>query len=223
MYHGAVAIFESPLSTASSKFQNAPVYLEGSSLYAGVGASVLAQDINGDGVDDLVVGADGISTEASWAGSLFIIYGPHRASGSVEAYADWRAVGTSEDEQVGENLFEVADMTGDGSEDFAMSAVRSATSSTAVPDGGAVYLFTSADTGETIARESASTQICSNTATDNLGYGVTSLDLDADGIADIATGAENAGDDDEGLAGIFFGPPRRQPRLLRRRHPLERC
>jgi hypothetical protein len=205
-YHGAVSIFESPVSSVSTKYTSANVLLKGHEEYDQLGSSVVVSDIDGDGVDDLIAGALGVSDGGIASGALYVVYGPHRTSGDIESLADWKAVGTVEWEFVGEFLHSVDDINGDGKGDFAMSLVASAVSSTVTPDGGAVYLFTAAETGETTARESASTVIYSDITSDNLGYGVTSLDLDADGIADIATGAENAGDDNEGLAGIFFGP-----------------
>jgi hypothetical protein len=66
--------------------------------------------------------------------------------------------------------------------------------------------FTSSGTGESLSQDIASTVLYSDVTSDEMGWGVAGLDLDADGIQDIATGAYGGGDDDEGTAGLFFGP-----------------
>jgi hypothetical protein len=58
----------------------------------------------------------------------------------------------------------------------------------------------------TLARESSSTLLYSDTSADSIGAAVSALDLDADGIQDLAVGAYGGGDDYEGTAGLFFGP-----------------
>jgi hypothetical protein len=69
-----------------------------------------------------------------------------------------------------------------------------------------VQIFTQASSGVTLARESSSTVLYSDTSSDKIGAALAALDLDADGIQDIAVGAPGGGDGNEGTAGLFFGP-----------------
>jgi hypothetical protein len=170
-----------------------------------LGSSLAVGDFDGDGVDDLVAGAFSDSRVATYAGALFVIYGPHRAGGDIDSVADWSAIGDTADESVGSRLFSVGDISGDGVADFAMGTDYGTTSAS-VPDGGSVQIFTQASSGVTLARESSSTVLYSDTSADSLGAAVSALDLDADGIQDIAVGAYGGGDDYEGTAGLFFGP-----------------
>jgi hypothetical protein len=170
-----------------------------------LGSSLAVGDFDGDGVDDLVVGAYTDSRVATYAGALFVIYGPHRVGGAIDSLADWSAIGDSPKEFVGSRLFSVGDISGDGVADFAMGTDYG-TTSPSVPDGGSVQIFTQASSGVTLARESSSTLLYSDTSADSIGAAVAALDLDADGIQDIAVGSHSGGDDDEGTAGLFFGP-----------------
>jgi hypothetical protein len=204
-YRGAVAAFESPLSTVNQVYNAGTFVLRGSDPLMMLGSSVVVGDFDGDGVDDLVAGAFSDSRVATYAGALFVIYGPHRAGGAIDSVADWSAIGDTADESVGSRLFSVGDISGDGVADFAMGSDYG-TSSPSVPDGGSVQIFTQASSGVTLARESSSTLLYSDTSADSIGAAVSALDLDADGIQDIAVGSPSGGDDDEGTAGLFFGP-----------------
>jgi hypothetical protein len=170
-----------------------------------LGSSLAVGDLNGDGVDDLVVGAYTDSRVATYAGALFVMYGPHRVGGAIDSLADWSAIGDSSKEFVGSRLFSIGDISGDGVADFAMGT-DNGTTSPSVPDGGSVQIFTQASSGVTLARESSSTLLYSDTSADSIGAAVSALDLDADGIQDLAVGAYGGGDDYEGTAGLFFGP-----------------
>jgi hypothetical protein len=205
-YLGAVAVFESPISPVNRNYPEAETLLVGSGETTRAGRAVVAADINGDSFDDLLIGAPGESSRVSRSGAMYVIYGPHRGSGSIESFANWSLFGDTSTERIGDRLFAVGDLSGDGVDDFAMSNTLGATSSTAVPDGGAVYLFTSAGAGEEIARGASSTLIYSDGTGDDLGRGVVGLDIDGDGIHDLAAGAQEGGDDDQGITGLYFGP-----------------
>jgi hypothetical protein len=204
-YKGAITVFEAPIATANTTYTAGLIVWKGGEPSTALGSALVVDDIDGDGVDDIVAGAPGDSRGGRFAGALYVIYGPHNVGGAMDASADWIATGNTPSELVGRRLFRVGDISGDGVFDFAMGNLYSS-SSGVTADGGSVYLFTQGGAGETVASDLASTVMYSDVTGDDLGRGVVGLDLDADGIQDIVAGAQNGGDDDQGITGLYFGP-----------------
>ncbi len=85
-----------------------------------LGTSFVSGDVNGDGIDDLLMGAPGER-------SVYVVYGRHSFSPLPEAIdlfpprADWTLRGRSEDEQFGFAL-DAADINGDNIADIIVAA-----------------------------------------------------------------------------------------------------
>jgi hypothetical protein len=158
-------------------------------------------DFNGDGYDDLAVGARSATTMAGLTGSALIYLGS--ASGlslnPVRVLAG-QAVGF----ELGHAVAAVGDLNGDGYGDFAVSAVN------ASPGGrlraGAVYVYHGGPAGlaDNPARvlEGVDNQ-------DHFGVTLASAgDLNADGYTDMVVGCINSnprGLVDAGTASVYYG------------------
>ena len=105
------------------------------SAYLGVSVSS-AGDVNGDGVDDIVIGANG---EGTSEGRVYVILGPSSGARSL-ASADATFTGevTGELDNVGARTAGVGDIDGNGLDDILISGSKEDTGGT---DAGSVYLL----------------------------------------------------------------------------------
>lgn len=164
-------------------------------------------DLDGDGLSDLVIGADGSDATAADAGVAYVLYSP--VAGGALAGADARLTGEYAQDRAASTLAS-GDVDGDGRVDLLIGAPD------AWPEGpsglsdedGAVYLFTRIVAGDT-PLALADAELEGEDDPDRAGRagaGVAAADLDADGYADIVICASGMGSDDEGMVYIAFGP-----------------
>ena len=167
-------------------------------------AVVALGDLDGDGVDDLAVGASGDGDGGYGRGAVYVLY--LNAAGTVKAHQKISSTqgGLAPGSLDNYDLFGIAiaalgDLDGDGTPEIAVGAAGD-------DDGGsyrgAVYVLSLNADGTVEAQQkiSSATGGLAPGSLDNddlFGVSVTSLgDLDGDGIAEIAVGA--TGDDDGG-------------------------
>lgn len=107
-----------PLGLASAKLIG-----EDSADFAGAGLAEVG-DVNGDGHDDVLVGAYGVDVgEFFYAGSAYLVYGPVSGRMSL-ALADAQLMGTEAYAYIGSNLSGAGDVDGDGYADMLLGGGR---------------------------------------------------------------------------------------------------
>ena len=158
-------------------------------------------DFDGDGFDDLVVGAHFESTAESLAGAAYLVTGPVTTSGSL---TDFAVVvrGAVASERVGIALAAPGDLTGDGVADLLLGGVG------LNGNGGAAYVVAGPVTADTSI---AGAPTLTGDSGDRAGFAVVGPgDLTGDGIADLVIGAYQAEDPgslyDVGFTYVVAGP-----------------
>ncbi|MED5372118.1 MAG: MopE-related protein [Myxococcota bacterium] len=174
----------------------------GTSTYDYVGRSTAVGDVNGDSIADILVGAYGNDTAGSSAGAAFAVYGSVTGAISTSS-SDWAAYGDSSSDYFGYDV-DLGDFNGDGYDDAIVGAdgVDENGSSS-----GAAYIFYGSASG---LSTSADAMVIGENSSDYLGGEVAALgDVDGDGLADFAVGAdgEDSGGSSAGTAYIWFGVP----------------
>ncbi|MBL8617392.1 MAG: FG-GAP repeat protein [Deltaproteobacteria bacterium] len=167
----------------------------------------VAGDVNGDGVDDLLLGAQ-FADSGAFAnnGAAYLFFGPVSGDLSVSV-ADATLRGAAGAVEAGSALAGAGDLNGDG---FADLLIGSRNSSRGAANGGAVNVVLGPVSGEVDLGLSAAIYTAIG-AGDDLGGGasVTSAgDMDGDGYPEIAFGARNndAAGTNAGAVYIVRGP-----------------
>ena len=137
---GAAYLLSGPVTGEASLSTSTAVFLgEGVDDGAGSGVAIVG-DLNSDGFDDLVVGAQIEDSGGSDAGAAYMILGP--ATGTVDLSAvDGKLVGESAGDWLGTAVAPAGDMDGDGVSDLLVGASYADTDGGANADAGAVYLI----------------------------------------------------------------------------------
>jgi hypothetical protein len=183
---------------------DADAVLIGESSGDQAGSSVaIAGDLDGDGFDDLLVGAPGHDGGGSNAGAAFAVFGP--VTGVFDlASADVALFGEAATDQAGEPVAAAGDVDGDGLQDLLVGAPYGDLGGT---DAGCAYLVLGPATAYS-ALGSADLLVVGNAAGDNAGAALAGVgDTDGDGLDDLLIGVP--GDDtasaDAGMVALLLG------------------
>jgi len=177
----------------------------------GLGSGLLGlDDLDGDGVAELAVGAE----EADgWRGAVLLLSGAALAGGATlqadEALV--RIVGDAEYDSLGGagELLALPDISGDGAAELLLACPG------ADPGGftniGEVYLLSSATIpvdGSTVSADDAATvAFQGRNSSDRFGVAMGAGDLDGDGLTDLVVGSpgDDMARDEAGLVAVFLG------------------
>jgi hypothetical protein len=179
--------------------------------FSGISASG-AGDVNGDGIDDLIVGAPGVDPNGrSNAGASYVVFGSDQGFPPIidlATDADVTIQGAAANDVSGYSVSGAGDVNGDGIDDLIVGAPR------ADPNGrsyaGASYVvFGAADLAGTIdladPASGADLIIQGAVAYDRSGSSVSEAgDINGDGIGDLIIGAYQADPNGRNYAGASY-------------------
>jgi PKD repeat protein len=176
------------------------------------GHYVASDDVNGDGTDDLIIGADYASGDGySNNGIVYVLFGSSSLSGTIDLYtdtADLEVYGADAGDRLGRSIAS-CDVNGDTVSDLIMGAYQDDTAGGA--DAGAVYvIFGGTGLSGTVELDAggADFTILGDDGGDRLGRSVACGDVDGNGIADIIAGAQGADQNwgsDAGEVYVIYG------------------
>jgi Ca2+-binding RTX toxin-like protein len=169
-----------------------------------------AGDINGDGFDDLIIGAFAADPNGPSSGASYVVFG--RASGfpasfnvaALNGVDGFRISGASAGAYSGFTLSGAGDVNGDGFDDFAIASYGARTVHVVFGKAGAFP----ADLNLSTLNGSNGFRLDPEVFNDALGRSISAAgDVNADGYADLIVGAPNAGPSGNapGASYVVFG------------------
>ena len=184
---------------------------EDRSDYAG-GSVSTAGDVDGDGLDDLLVGAVGNNDGGAIAGKAYLILGSSLAASTSTTIdlsnADFSFIGESSDNPAGSSVSTAGDVDGDGLDDIIVGAPYN---DAGERDAGKAYVLL----GSTLASSASPTINLSEADLSFLGESIgsragqsvsTAGDVDGDGLSEILVGQPGTYyEPSYGGAGIVLG------------------
>jgi hypothetical protein len=201
---GLAYVVESTATGAITLSSSTATLLRGVAASDRAGVSVAGGgDANGDGYDDILIGAD---VASGGLGAAYLVVG----SGSTFSTLTLSAAtalftGAASGDKAGLALDFVDDIDGDGSSEVAVGAWK------ANGNTGATYLFMGGSLSGTSSVSTADVTFTGDVAADRAGYSLAGQgDLNGDGRGDLVIGApyvqeDATGSTYEGNAAIFLG------------------
>ncbi|UCH87251.1 MAG: FG-GAP repeat protein [Dehalococcoidia bacterium] len=165
-----------------------------------LGYALAAGDVNGDGVDDIIVaapGADGPDNARSGAGEAYVVFGSPELTGTIDVgqeQQDFTILGAVPDDFLA-NFAASGDVNGDGIDDILLGTHMADGPEGQRTDGGVAYvIFGSSELKGTVDLASGEgfLPIWGADASDWLGFVLTAADVDGDGVDDLLVSARNA-------------------------------
>ena len=198
---GAVYVFYGDELNLDESTSSADLVVHGLAQDDRFGSSVTTGDVDGDGQDDLIVGAplkDGARVDA---GAVYVFAGPLPASGTLSgAQASIVLTGEgwgdvwSQGDQFGACV-DLGDLDGDGFLDLLVGAPGMDVNPELpgeLLEAGAAYLFLGGPALASASAHDAAVRVVGDEAGDLLGSTCVAADLSGDGVEDLVVGAPSA-------------------------------
>ena len=201
---GAAVLMLGPVTGALS-INDADAQLVGEAEHDNAGLAVAsAGDVDGDGLDDLLVGAPGSAQGGTNAGAAYMVLGPVTEGVELNS-ADARLVGEAAYDGAGGAVAGAGDVDGDGLADLLVGA---STHDAGGSDAGAAYLLLGSTRGY-VSLASAHAKLVGEAMSDQAGSTLAGVgDTDGDGFADFLVGAwsQDSNGIDAGASYLVLGP-----------------
>ncbi|MDA8561475.1 FG-GAP-like repeat-containing protein, partial [Nitrospinae bacterium] len=195
---GSAFIFFGGITGTKRADADADVILNGQRRNDFFGSCVAsAGDFNGDGKDDVIVGALGDDNNSeSGSGSAFIFFGGITGTKRADADADVILNGQSQLNGFGRECSSAGDFNGDGKDDVIVGARGDDNNG---DNSGSAFIFFGGITGTKRADADADVILNGESANDQFGISVSAGDFNGDGARDVIVGADN--DDNNSVSG----------------------
>lgn len=214
VFFGRRGAWHGPLTSA-----NADVVLYGEDSFDNSGDGLACGDLNGDGTDDILIGAPqscGPGNTRPGAGTLYIVFGRKKFPSSIDLgfQADTVVHGAVNDGQLAGTPPAVGDLNGDGLPDLAVAADYAPSKDGTVANAGRTYLFFGHSSWPPLLDIALDTDVTiyGKDLFDGVGANMAIGDLDGDGTEDLLAGGaygDGLGDrrKDCGEINVFRGKP----------------
>ena len=203
-YAGGVAVFEGDGLSGDYSLDEADWTTVGDDDYDYLGTNISGTDLDGDGYDDMLIGASGEDEGGTSAGAMYVIYGESSLSDSddnIEDRYDAKLIGDDDYGYVGLSHAVFGDVDADGTTDLVV----------AEPGNEVVYVLwdaSSLSSGDTDL-DDFDLLIEGDNTPDYFGLGLAIGDTNADGYSDLLIGAPDEDQLDSpssrGMAYLFDG------------------
>jgi hypothetical protein len=183
---------------------------QGNQIGARLGYSLAsAGDVNGDGYDDIIIGAPNASTGPTQEGRAFVWHGSPTGLGDygIPSNADWSFSSGHAEAVLGTSVSSAGDVNGDGYADVIVGSPSF--NSNALTDNGIAYVFHGGSGGLSISHSWNASGDKGNAL---FGWSVSCAgDVNRDGYSDVVVGAPfysptvNDSDLQKGVARAYYG------------------
>ncbi len=200
-----IALGSSLPTISGGTLGSADITLVGENAGDGAGSAGGVGDLDGDGLQDLVISASGSDRGGSNAGALYIVYAASIGSSPFDlSGADGVVVGESAGDATS-SFTALPDTDGDGYPDLLVGSGYNDRGGT---DAGTSYFFSGTSLVGTVDASAADLIFVGGAAGDYAGIslGISAGDVDGDGLTDLFIGAQgaNGGGSDAGAAYLLL-------------------